>query len=84
MKKYAILAKDRELAADAAEYRARSERRLGELMAAMLNPAPDGERRGAHCDRRSAEEPLRISATPAALNACIVDAVNALRKGGER
>jgi N6-adenosine-specific RNA methylase IME4 len=33
MQDYAVRAKDRELAAHAAEYRARSERRLGELMA---------------------------------------------------
>jgi N6-adenosine-specific RNA methylase IME4 len=42
MKEYAIRAKDRELAADAAEYRARSERRLGELMAAA--PKNEGGR----------------------------------------
>ena len=42
MKVYAIQAKDRALAADAAEYRARSERRLGELMAAA--PKNEGGR----------------------------------------
>jgi N6-adenosine-specific RNA methylase IME4 len=42
MKEYAIRAKDRELAADATEYRARSERRLGELMAAA--PKNEGGR----------------------------------------
>jgi N6-adenosine-specific RNA methylase IME4 len=42
MQDFAVRAKDRELAAHAAEYRARSERRLGELMA--VTPKAEGAR----------------------------------------
>jgi N6-adenosine-specific RNA methylase IME4 len=61
LREYAIRAKDRELAADAAEYRARSERRLGELMDAAPKAAGGGHQHKAYRgkqnpDKNGAEE----------------------------